>query len=69
MNPEFFLGILSLELGIKLGDIWDFQVLPTDFFLWNNLKASWENQVIDEGYFCYEMLNIGFFLQKLLLLL
>lgn len=42
LTSETFLGILNLELGIKLGDIWNFQVLPTDFFLWSNLKAGWE---------------------------
>lgn len=33
LNSETFLDILSLELGINVGNIWDFPVLSTDFFL------------------------------------
>lgn len=68
LNSESFLGFLSLELGIKLGDISDFHVLPTDFFEETSRQAE-KGQMVDEGYFCYETLSIGFFLQKLFLLL
>lgn len=68
LNSSTFLGGLSLELGIKLGDIWDFQVLPTFFFEVTSRQTE-KGQVVDEGYFCCEMLNFGFFFQKLFLLL
>lgn len=42
---------------------------PLTFFFKETSRQAEKGQMVDEGYFCYEALNIGFFLQKLFLLL
>lgn len=48
-------------LGIRLGDIEISKFCPLTFSFEVNSRQAEKCQVVAEGYFCYEMLNIGFF--------